>query len=149
MRELKKFEEFIKTNIIKKSFPNKSRADYLQESSIKTYNSIKELINKIGINENNINTIIKESHDAILELIRARLLIDGFSASGIGAHEAEVSYLRKLSFNESDIQFINQLRYFRNGIVYYGKQFDTEYAQKVYNFLKIIYPKLKKLCDTS
>lgn len=145
MKELRKFEEFIKDKIVRKNFPDKSRASYLQENSTKTFCFLKELITKIGINEFNISTILKESHDVILELIRAKMLIDGFSASGTGAHEAEVSYLRNLNFNESEVHFTNQLRYFRNGIIYYGKQFDKEYAQKVYNFLMSIYPKLKRL----
>jgi hypothetical protein len=38
---------------------------------------------------------------------------------------------------------MNQLRYFRNGIKYYGKIFDEDYAKKVYNFMKKILLKLK------
>lgn len=71
------------------------------------------------------------------------MLEQGFNASGRGAHEAEVAYLRKLGIKESIIQFADQLRYFRNRIMYYGKEFDSEYAEKVFLFLKNIYEKLK------
>ena len=79
-----------------------------------------------------------------MELIRAKLLLEGYNASGHGAHEAEVSYMRVLRFNENDVQFANQLRFFRNGMIYYGTILDTEYAEKVIEFTKRIYLKLKK-----
>jgi len=55
---------------------------------------------------------------------------------GQGSHEAEVSFLSNIGFKNKDVEFANQLRYFRNGIIYYGKEFGEEYAQKVVKFLK-------------
>ena len=80
-----------------------------------------------------------------MELTRAKMFADGFKAAGLNAHEAEVSYLRKLAFHESDVKFANELRYFRNGVVYYGKSLDAEYAKKIMEFLGRIYPILEKL----
>ena len=77
-----------------------------------------------------------------METIRAKMLLDGFNASGYGAHEAEVAYLRNLGFSESNVQFLDQIRFFRNGMLYYGTIIDKEYAEKVYEFLGKIYPKL-------
>jgi len=37
------------------------------------------------------------------------------------------------------------MRFFRNGMLYYGTILDEEYAEKVCNFLNKIYPKLKRL----
>ncbi len=71
------------------------------------------------------------------------MLIDGFGTSGKGAHEAEVSYLRKIGFKDQEVEFADRLRYFRNGILYYGKNYDKEYAEKVLKFLNLIYPKLR------
>ena len=79
--------------------------------------------------------------------IRAKLLMDGCSSSGEGAHEAEVSYMRELGFSEKDTRFMNDLRYFRNSIKYYGRQFDQEYAEKVFNFMEQLYPQLKKAIE--
>ena len=79
-----------------------------------------------------------------MELARAKMLLEGYNSSGFGAHEAEVSYMRILGFNENDVQFANQLRFFRNGMIYYGTILDTEYAEKVIEFTKRIYLKLKK-----
>ena len=79
-----------------------------------------------------------------MELIRAKMLLEGYNASGQGAHEAEVSYLRVLGFSEKDVQFADQMRFFRNGMLYYGKILDKEYAEKVVDFVKQTYPKLIK-----
>lgn len=71
-----------------------------------------------------------------MELIRSKLLLAGYSSSGQFAHEAEVSFLRKGDFSENNISFINELRYFRNSVTYYGKIMDVEYAKKVVEFTK-------------
>ena len=80
-----------------------------------------------------------------MELIRAKMLLEGYNASGFGAHEAEVSYLRVLGFNENDVQFADQLRFFRNGMLYYGTILDKEYAEKVVAFTKGAYAKLREI----
>jgi len=98
----------------------------------------------MGINDLNSNSIIKDCYDIVMEMIRAKLLLEGYSSSGSYAHEAEISYLEKLGFPENQISFLNELRYFRNSITYYGKILDTEYAQKVFDFLTKIVGELKK-----
>jgi hypothetical protein len=145
MKAIKNFEEFIRRGIVKKQNPDKSRAEFLIKESDKNYLYILELINKIGINSNNANNYVKDCHDILMELLRAKMLLDGFNASGFGAHEAEVSYMRKLGFSENDVQFADQIRYFRNGILYYGTNLDKEYAQKVIEFTKKMIPKLNKI----
>ena len=65
-----------------------------------------------------------------MELIRAKLLLDGYNSSGQFAHEAEVSFMRNLGFSESDVLFMNQLRYFINGIKYYGEDATENKAQE-------------------
>jgi len=145
MRILKKFREFLEMGIVKKCSPDKSRAEYLIGDADESYKSLREFIDKVGINDANSNIMIKEAYDVVMSLVRAKMLSDGFSASGSGAHAAEVSYLDELKFPEEEVYFANQLRYFRNGILYHGKKLDRRYAEKVYSFLSRIYPKLKKL----
>lgn len=102
------------------------------------------MLDKIGLNDENANDIIEDCYDILISLIRAKMLLSGFNSSGIGAHEAEVAYMKNLDFLDTEIRFMNELRYFRNGIMYYGKRFDKEYAEKVLNFLKKIKEKLNK-----
>ena len=145
MRPLKDFDEFLKEGGVRKRTPDMPRARSLTEEAEKRNKFLNEILIKIGLSDENANYFIENSYDILIELIRAKLLIDGFSSSGKGAHEAEVSYMRKLNFPESDVGFMNDLRYFRNGILYYGKNFDKEYGKKVLSFLKKAYPKLKEI----
>jgi hypothetical protein len=143
MKAIKPFDEFIKEGIVKKQSPDNSRAEFLIEESRKTYNFLHKKINAFNINDETANDIVRSCYDVVMELIRARMLLKGYNASGKGAHEAEVSYLRIIGFNEKDVQFADQLRFFRNGMLYYGTILDEEYAKKIVDFTEKIYNKLK------
>lgn len=145
MKAIKKFDWFIRENIVKKQNIDKSRAEFLIKESEKDYLCLLEMIEKLGVNEGNANTFIKSCYDILMELIRAKMLLEGYNASGFGAHEAEVSYMRVLNFNERDVQFADQIRFFRNGMLYYGTIIDKAYAEKVIEFTKKVYPKLKSI----
>ena len=144
MKAIKNFEEFIKQGIVKKQSSDKSRAEFLIKESANSYKFLIELIEKLGISEDNANNYIKDCYDLLMELVRAKMLLDGYNASGFGAHEAEVSYMRLLGFKEREVQFADQMRFFRNGILYYGTRLDKEYAEKVVSFTKETYKKLKQ-----
>ena len=137
------FDEFVRTNIAKKQGIDRPRADFLIKESANSYLSLLEMIEKIKLNDSNANMFVKACYDILMELIRAKMLLHGYNASGFGAHEAEVAYMRILGFAENDVQFADQIRYFRNGMLYYGSSLDTEYAKKVIEFTKKIYQKLK------
>ena len=139
---MKLFEEYIEDGVVKVQSPDFSRAKSLKKEAETSYKVLKEIIKTIGITSTNSNYIIKNAYDIIMELIRARMLKEGFNSVGKGAHEAEVVYLKKIGFKDSEIDFADQLRYFRNGILYYGKTFDEEYAHKVIDFLEKVYPVL-------
>ena len=143
MKLPKEFEYYLK-DAIKKS-KDKPRAEFLLNESDISLEGLKERIKIIGINNKNANSIIKDCYDIMIEIIRAKLLLEGYSFSGNYAHEAEISYLKKLGFPDNEVSFLNELRYFRNSIMYYGKILEKEYAEKVFSFLNQIHPKLKKL----
>jgi len=144
MKYIKSFEEFIKEGIVKKQTPDKSRAEFLIKESENAYNLLLIKIKKLGIDNSTSNDLIKSCYDILMELIRAKMLLNGYNASGVGAHEAEIAYLKILNYDERDIRFLNQLRYFRNGMLYYGTILDAEYAEKVIDFTKNNYKKLIK-----
>jgi len=142
MKSLLMFEEFLKIGTIIKRAPENSRASFLIKESKRKYKSLNQILDKIGINELNAHEIIEYSYDILIYLLRAKLYAEGFTSTGEGAHEAEVSYMRNLNFNENDVLFMNQLRYFRNGIKYYGKVLGKDYAERVLDFLHKNYPRL-------
>jgi hypothetical protein len=141
----KNFEEYVKSGVIKKSSPDIRRADFLVQETLKALAGLNERLELVDINENNANSVIKDCHDILLELVRAKLLMSGYNSSGQFSHEAEVAYLIVLGFPETDVAFMNDLRYYRNGALYYGKTSNAEYASKVVAFTKKMQPKLLRL----
>ena len=73
------------------------------------------------------------------------MFFEGLSASGFEAHKAEISYLKVLGFEDKEVQFLDQMRYYRNGMMYYGTILDGEYAKKVVEFTKKVYKKLREI----
>jgi len=140
---MRKFDEFLLKGTIRRISPDKSRARSLIEESERKNRSLKQILDKIGLNDENANDIIEYCYDILIGLVRAKLYLDGFKSSGEGAHEAEVSYLSQIGFSSSELRFMDELRYFRNGIKYYGKYFDREYANKVLDFLSKVCLRLK------
>ncbi len=145
---LNNFDEFLRRGIVTKTFSDNLRADsIIKEAERKLVFLKRDMFGKVGILEDNANDFIEKMYDILIELIRAKLLKAGFKAHGDGAHEAEISYMRKIDFGEADVSFMNELRYFRNGIKYYGKILNKAYAEKVLKFLNRLYPMLKKVLE--
>ena len=147
MSPLRDFSEFIDDGIVRKQRVDISRARSLIEEAEKRKTFLNEMITKIPITDENANYYVENCYDTLMGLIRAKLLADGYNSSGAYAHEAEVSYLKELRFSDSDVRFVNDLRYFRNGILYYGRQLDSDYANKVLKLFKRMYPRMRKLLE--
>jgi len=147
MKPLKLFDEFLHQKIAGKVSPNPGRVRSLIEESEKRKRFLNQMTAKIGISDKNANYFIENAYDILIGLIRAKLLSDGFTTKGIGSHEAEVSYMRNLSFTEKEVRFMNELRFFRNRILYYGRDFDADYGKKVLEFLDSVYPRLKQIAE--
>jgi len=145
---IKDFREYLDEGIVLKVSVDKERSKNLILESERKYSILFQMIKNMGIDDDKANDYVEYCYNILIYLIRAKMLLDGFHSSGKGAHEAEVSYFRIMGFTNSDVNFLDQLRYFRNGILYYGKRFDKEYAQKVIDFTKEKYLKLKS-CNLS
>ena len=142
---IKNFSEYLTEGVVKRVKPNFERASSLVKTAERQFHSLDENIKKVGIKDENANDYIEYCYDALMILIRAKMLLAGYNASGFGAHEAEVSYLRNLGFKEQEVQFADKMRFFRNGMLYYGTILDKEYAEKVIEFTKRVYFKLKQI----
>ena len=148
MKPERRFDDFIRLRIVKKQNPDKSRARFLFLEAEQNYKYLLKLVKKMGVENLNANDYVKKCYDILMEIIRAKMLLDGYNASGFEAHKAEVAYLKVLGFKEKDVKFADQMRYYRNGMVYYGTILDKEYAEKVLEFTKRNYTKLRETSDT-
>ncbi|MBS3090825.1 hypothetical protein J4217_00055 [Candidatus Pacearchaeota archaeon] len=144
MKLPKDFDYYLKSRIIRKITPDTERAKFLEEESARAKKALDNRLKRENVDDLNANSIVKECYDILMSLIRAKLLNKGYYSSGSFAHEAELSFLIELNFSENDIGFMNELRYLRNGVIYYGKILDKEYCEKVLEFLDRTYKELIK-----
>ena len=138
---IKDFEEYIKLGIVKKQSPDIQRALSLTKEAEEKKIFLDISLKNISEENMNYNFIVDSCYDILMELIRAKMFIKGYNASN--SHEAEVSYLEIMGFSQNEIRFMDELRYYRNKIKYYGQRLNKEYAEKVLNFMNEIYKKIK------
>lgn len=141
---MKLFEEYVGECIVYKTTPDLERAKNLILQAERKMRSLLENLKKVGITEDNTNDYVEACYDILMFLVRAELYLKGYVACGQGAHEAEVAFARNMSVVESDLLFLDRMRYFRNGMLYYGTIVDSEYVEKVIVFTKRLYNQLKK-----
>lgn len=133
---MKNFEEYLKKGLVKTRKENVARVKSILEEADKRL----KFFNAVPISEESANYIIENMYDVIRELIEAKLLLEGYKSY---SHEATVSYLKKLGFSSSEVEFMDELRDIRNHTKYYGHLVNAEYAKKVSEFVNKVYPKLK------
>lgn len=140
---VKSFEEFVKEGIAKRITPDKQRAENLYLEAERKFTRLLEIIKNMGIDNDGANDYLEYCYNAMMFLIRAKMLDRGYSSAGPGAHAAEVAFARILGLPESELRLLDELRYFRNGILYYGKRFDKEYALRIIEVTKKIFKRLQ------
>ena len=141
---MKTFAEYLSSGIVRKQKANPERAKSLLAEAEKKRAFMIKVIENFSLRETEPNFVVESCYDILIELIRAKMFFDGYNSQS--SHEAEVSYMGFLSFSNAEIIFMDELRYFRNGIKYYGRIMDFEYVQKVLEFHNRIYPRLKMRC---
>ncbi|MFT4308696.1 MAG: hypothetical protein ACMXYM_05000 [Candidatus Woesearchaeota archaeon] len=131
---IRSFDEYVREGIVVQRTADHPRAEALRTDAVRSFEVVEAIRSSIGITDHNANIIVKLAYDVVMSSIRAHMGACGFHASGRGAHEAEVAYLRMLGFGDADVVFCDRLRYYRNGIMYYGKNFGAEYARTTIAF---------------
>ena len=61
MKAVRDLDGFIKDNTVKMQHPDKSRAEFLMKEAENSYSFLQEMINKIGIHQNNANDFVNYS----------------------------------------------------------------------------------------
>src|SRR3989338_9694477 len=140
---MRAFEYFLEEGIVNRQTSNLQRTLSLLLEADEKKEFLETALKNIPPAEIKANFVVDYCYDIIMELLRAKMFLDGFNSGN--SHYAEVSYLKKLGFPESQVVFMNEIRYFRNGTKYYGTILTKEYAQKVLEFMNKIHPQLKKL----
>jgi len=135
---MREFENFLKTGEVRRQGKNESLANALIKSSEKSLKNIQ----RIKVDELNAESVVSEVYDLIRELIEAKLSLEGYKSY---SHEATIFFLKNFSFNDFEINFLDNLRKVRNKIKYYGKEINTEEALKIIDFMNLILPKLRRL----
>ena len=136
------FSVYQKNGTVRSITPDYHRAESLFADSHRKLQVLQRQIAALGVDAELANEYIILCYDILLLCIRAHLYKKGLVSKGLGAHEAEVSYLQELSIPTKDILFLDQMRYFRNGMLYYGKTLDVEYAHAVISFTQSLHAKL-------
>lgn len=139
---MKTFEEYVQEGVVRKISPDIARSQALLDESEKKLKLLYKKISAMGVDDENANDYVEYCYNILLFLIRAKMFAQGYNASGKGAHEAEVGFAFTLGLTEHELEILNQLRYFRNGILYYGKSFDAEYARKIISYTKSTHAKI-------
>jgi hypothetical protein len=139
---MKEFKKYLNEGLVIKQRPNINRAKSLIEEAVQKKSFLDITIKMIPKEKWNPNVICEQCYDIIIELIRAKMIVKGYNSS---SHEAEVSYLKILEFNDTDIKMMDELRYYRNGTKYYGTLLNVEYTEKILTFLKKHYKRLLNL----
>lgn len=104
---------------------------------------------KIGLydQETESTLILEMYYEIAKELITAILFTDGYKTL---SHIDLIEYLRtnyKNDFDDYEIELIDQLRKYRNKIVYYGIFIEASYLKMNNNTIRAVIDKLFKLCD--
>jgi hypothetical protein len=142
---MKDFKEYIQQGIVRKQDPNMPRAQSLIEESKNKKQYLETTLKLIPKDNLNANVIIDQCYDIIIELIRAKLQLDGYNTGQ--SHEAEVSYLTILGFSLHDAKSMDELRYYRNGTKYYGVILEMKYATQIILFMRQMHAKLIKILE--
>ena len=128
--------------------------DCLEDNSVirrskdeKMANSLKEIafervkwIERLKADENNSNFIFEAYYSSINELIHAISALKGYK---ILNHLCLGFFLRDLLEREDLYRLFDDLRFKRNGLLYYGKEMDFETAKEAINKSKNLFKYLQ------
>ena len=73
----KKFEEFVRDGIVKQVAKNQNRANNLIAESERKYLSLKVMLEKLGITNENANDYVEYCYDIFMHLVRAKNAFGG------------------------------------------------------------------------
>ncbi|MFH1134348.1 MAG: hypothetical protein V1735_07735 [Nanoarchaeota archaeon] len=142
---LRPFREYRNAGVVKPQTPDRERAAALIEEAVEKRQFLSLTEKSIPQGKMSPNFVVDYCYDILLEMIRAKMHLDGLNAGT--SHQAEVAYLEELDFSPDEVRFLDEMRYYRNGTKYYGTLLTDAYANKVRAFQEALFPRLKALCQ--
>ncbi len=120
--------------------PDRERAKSLMELSLLRLKKIRTFNKKTES-----PLIVEGYYEVAKELITAILFVDGFKTL---SHKDLIEYIRtNHNLSGTEINLLNELRKYRNKIVYYGINIQPEYLQRNSTDVNQIISKLTKICE--
>ena len=111
----------IANNSVRKTSPDKKRAESLIETAKERIDLVKE------INEKNCNFVFEDFYTSLLEILQAMTFKRGFN---ILSHVCLGYYLRDILKRDDLYRLFDDVRYKRNSLTYYGSRMDYETAKQ-------------------
>ncbi len=130
------FEYYLKRGVVKRSIKDVKRA----VSLLKTARKRMETAEKIEVRSFKLEFI----YEAIIELIEALMSLEGYKSY---SHEADIAFLRKISFPEDIILKLDKVRRKRHRSKYYGIELKASEAEELIGFCRNIFKKLESLIE--
>ncbi len=124
---------------VKNVSSDKERAKSLMETAEERISLIKE------VNEKNCNFVFEDYYTSVLELLQAKLFLEGYNVLN---HVCFGFYLRDVLKREDLFNIFDDLRYKRNSLIYYGSRMDCETAKQAIEKCKKLVKEIKKLIKT-
>jgi len=127
------FEYYISKGLVKRRRKNRALAKSLLKSAIDRMKFSKSIL------KCKPRYALEMAYEAVIELIDALLALKGYKS---WSHEANIAFLRKLGFAETEIKRLDLSRRRRHSSKYYGVFFSKEEAREEVNELEKAFKKL-------
>lgn len=134
---MENWKECLEENFVLKISPDKAKA----KSLIETANGRVDYVKNIILNESNANYIFEDYYSSILEYLHALVILDGYKVIN---HLCLGYYLKEILKKEGLFRIFDDLRFKRNGLVYYGKRMEFEVSLDAINKCKKLIRELKE-----
>ncbi|MBI4181976.1 MAG: hypothetical protein HY520_03340 [Candidatus Aenigmarchaeota archaeon] len=82
MMPLRSFGACLREGTARRQSPDKLRARSLVREAEESYGVLLAFAEKMEVTDAHANYLIKNAYDILMELVRAKMLADGFSATG-------------------------------------------------------------------
>ncbi len=130
---LLKFEYYLSKGLVKKRRKNVKLAESLLNSALDRFEFAKRIL------KTKPKYALEMAYEAVIELIEALLALEGFKS---WSHEANIVFLSKIGFTETEIKKFDISRRKRHSSKYYGATFSIGEVKYEIVYMENIFKKV-------